>query len=783
MKRIYFTLMLILSSYLLSAQIIKGIVTDEQAGIPLIGATVELLTTENSLGTVSDVDGAFRLEGMDVGRHVLRISYLGYEAITLPNLLVTKGKDLILEIALNESILEMDEVVVTGSVDKDKANNEMATISTRQFSLEEVTRYSGGRNDASRMAANFAGVHIANDSRNDIVIRGNSPTGVLWRLEGVPIPNPNHFATFGTTGGPVSALNTNLLSNSDFMTSAFPAEYGNANAGVFDIKFRSGNRDRYEYTAQLSAFSGVEFMAEGPLSKKKDGSFVASYRHSFVQLAQEAGLNVGTTATPDYRDLSFKIDFGRSNKSKWTMFGIGGTSDIKFIGAELEEDDFFAQQNQDSEAISRLGILGITNNHLLNNTTYLKTTLSASTAQNQFDIDEYRNEGEKERILETLDKNSRINLSSYLNKKFSAKHTFRAGILAEVFILDVFSQDLVEGSWKTLRDFQDELGIYQAFVQSKYRISKDVTLNVGLHAQYLSINQDIALEPRLALNWKVGENQLINLGYGIHNQMLPLPIYLFENETGENSYTRLNSDLSFVRSQHVVLGYDRRIGTDWRLKMEAYYQFLDQVPVDQEASSFSLLNVGDDFGFPNVGELVNAGKGSNYGVELTIEKFFSNGFYGLITGALYDSNYKGSDGVERNTSFNNQHILNVLAGKEFKIGKDKRNALTFDFKFTNTGGRYYTPVDLALSQQFGTEIRMDDIAFSERYSPYVRLDLKFGFQLNSKKKKLSQQFYLDLQNITNHENVFIQRYNASTGKVNTINQIGFFPDILYRVQF
>ena len=784
MIRICFILsLLVVISYSAIGQIIKGEVMDNQSETPLIGATIELISIEIPIGTTSDIDGRFSMEGIPVGRHVLRISYLGYETTTIPNLLVTKGKDLFVEIALKEAVVAMDEVVVTSQVSKEKSNNELATISSRQFSLEEVTRYSGGRNDASRMAANFAGVNIANDSRNDIVIRGNSPTGVLWRLEGIPIPNPNHFATFGTTGGPVSALNTNLLSNSDFMTSAFPAEYGNASAGVFDIKFRSGNRDRFEFTAQLAAFSGIELMAEGPLSSKKKGSFVGSYRHSFVELAQYAGINVGTTAIPNYRDFTFKLDFGKKGKSRFSMFGLGATSNIEFIGSEIEETDFFSEQNQDSKAISKLGIIGVNHNFLINNTTYIKTSLSGSIAQNQFEAREYQIGGDKKLVMDFNDINGRVNLNSFINKKFSAKHTFRAGVLSEIFILDVMGREFRQEGWRTLRDFEDGLGLYQLYGQSQYRFNEKLTLNTGIHVQYLAANQNFVAEPRMALNWNISEVQTINVGYGIHHQMLPLPIYLFETQLSNGARQRLNSELPFTKSQHFVLGYDRSLGPDWRLKLETYLQLLDNIPVDQDPSSFSLLNVGDDFGFPLVGNLKSEGSGKNYGIELTVEKFFSKGYYGLLTSSLYDSRYKGSDRIERSTSFNNQYIVNLLVGKEFKIGKDKRNALTFDMKFTTTGGRYFTPIDLELSRQFNREIKQNDIAFSDRYDPYLRLDLKFGFQLNSKKRRLSQQFYLDLQNVTNHKNVFIQRYNEASANINTVYQIGFFPDILYRVQF
>ncbi|MCO6477543.1 MAG: TonB-dependent receptor, partial [Phaeodactylibacter sp.] len=251
MKKFHFLILLFAiacapASWGQAFQTIKGAVVDQQSEIPVIGAAVELLSVGPPRGAVTDIDGRFSIAEVPVGRHTVRVSYLGYSPVTIPNVLVTAGKETVLNLSLEESVVQMNEVVVNGRVEKGKANNEMATISTRSFNLEEVTRFSGGRNDVARLAGNFAGVATADDSRNDIVIRGNSPTGVLWRLEGIPIPNPNHFATLGTTGGPVSALNPNLLATSDFLTSAFPAEYGNALAGVFDIGFRSGNRDNYE---------------------------------------------------------------------------------------------------------------------------------------------------------------------------------------------------------------------------------------------------------------------------------------------------------------------------------------------------------------------------------------------------------------------------------------------------------------------------------------------------------------------------------------------------------
>lgn len=789
---LFFTIAWAPASWSQAFQTIKGTVVDQQSEIPIIGAAVELVSVEPSRGEVTDVEGHFSISNVPVGRHTIRVSYLGYSPITIPNVLVTAGKETVLNLGLEETVVQMNEVVVNGKAEKGKTNNDMAAISARSFNLEEVTRFSGGRNDVARLAGNFAGVSTADDSRNDIVIRGNSPTGVLWRLEGIPIPNPNHFATLGTTGGPVSALNPNLLATSDFLTSAFPAEYGNALAGVFDIGFRSGNRDNYEFTLQLAAFSGLEAMAEGPLNNKKNSSFLAAYRHSFVEVADQLGIPIGTNATPNYRDLSFKVDFGNGKAGKFSFFGIGATSNIDFLGNEIDATDLFANPNEDAFADSRFGVIGLRHNIIVGEGAYIRTVISASTAQSDFRQDNIASDGGRMRVTNVADVTNTYSVSSFFNKKYSARFTLRTGLLAQYFQLDTRVDDRDnrpdfdgdgEPDWVTVRGFDGGMALLQPFAQGQYRITDQWSVHAGLHGQYLDFNETFALEPRLAVNWNFRPNQTLSLGYGLHQQMQPLPVFFFEQETAPGVFERTNKDLGFTRSNQFVLGYDWRMSQDWRTKAEVYYQAIDRAPVEAFPSSFSLLNAGADFVFPEAGSLVNEGTGANYGVELTVEKFFSQGYYGLLTASLFDSKYVGSDGIERNTAFNNGYVVNLLAGKEFKIGKDKRNALTFDMKATRAGGRYYTPVDLEASKAIGEEVLLEELAFSERQDPYFRLDMKFGFQLNSKNRRLSQQFFIDLQNLTNHENIFARRYNEVTGEVNNVYQSGFFPDILYRVQF
>lgn len=789
--------LLFLLPFFLNAQTqtIRGTVLDQQSESPIIGATVQLLapTGEALQGAMTDANGRFAVADVPVGRQVLRVTYLGYEPLTVPNILVTAGKESQLSLALQEAFSSLGEVVVNGRADKDKPVNDLATISARQFDTEQVLRYSGGRNDVAKLVANFAGVAANNDARNDIIIRGNSPTGVLWRLEGIPVPNPNHFSTLGTTGGPVSALNPNMIGTSDFLTGAFPAEYGNALAGVFDINLRTGNKDRYEFTGQMGAFSGMEALAEGPLNRKNGGSFAVAYRHSFVELASAAGLNVGTAALPRYRDLTFNADFGNGKAGRFSLFGIGGQSSIDFLAAELDTTDLFANPNENAYVTSKFGVLGLKHSLLLNDRSYVRTVLSASYSGNTYVSDDLLiDDGAPFRTNDVTDDQVTYRLSSYYNTKINNRLTLRTGVLAQIFALDSradtrnrtpdFDGD-GKPDWWTQRDFDGSFALLEGYAQAQYRLTERLTLNGGLRALYFDETDDAAVEPRAALNWQLAPKNTLSIGYGMHHQTQPLPVFLFREQRPDGSTVPTNTNLGFTRNQHLVLGYDFKPAANWRVKAEAYYQWLSGVPVDALPTSFSMLNTGADFIFPERGALVNNGTGTNVGLELTVEKFFSGGWYGLFTTSLFDSKYKGSDGVARSTAFNGQYVANALAGREFALGNSGRRFLTLDTKVTAAGGRPYTPVNLEASRAAGKEVLREDLAFSQRLDPYFRWDVKLGFRLNSAKRKLSQTFFLDFQNVTNNQNVFAMRYNTVRQEVGRIDQIGFFPDVLYRVEF
>lgn len=768
-----------------NTQTIKGTIIDKQAQIGLPGVNVVLLNTNPLKASTTDANGKFKITEVSPGRYDVKISFIGYKEVVLPNVVVTSGKEVSLDVGMEESVSSLNEIEVTASK-KNETNNELVSVSGRSFSMEEVNRYAGGRSDPARLAANFAGVSSPDDSRNDIVIRGNSPVGVLWRIEGLNIPNPNHFSTVGTTGGPVSAINTNVLKNSDFFTSAFPAEYGNANAGVFDLGFRNGNSDKREHTIQFGALTGLEAMTEGPINKEKGSSYLISYRYAFTAIAQAAGLNVGTTATPFYQDISFKINSGTSKFGKFTLFGLGGKSSIDFFHDKIDSTDLFADPSSDSYFNSTIGLVGLKHFIRVNDKSYFNTVIGASYAATNFDQDSISKLDSKPKHV-TENKGTRYNYSvnTSFNSKINSKLFFKVGAIGEIINLDLFYRDRsTTDNWEQLWDFKDNTSLLQGYAHAKYNFNDKLNLNVGVHSQYLTLNESWSVEPRLGLKYQLNQKNTLSLGYGLHSQMQAIDVYFYRQIKADGTYDQTNKNLDFTRSQHFVLGYDLLPIKDWRIKTEVYYQYLFNVPVNNYSSSYSVLNSGSNFNPFDQSNLVNKGTGDNYGFELTIEKFFSKGYYGLLTGTIYESKYKGSNGKEYNTAFNGNYVYNILVGKEFKIGKAKRNSFTVDIKLTQAGGRHYTPIDLAASQLEKKEVlKGDDYAFSEKNSDFFRLDFKSGFTFNSKKSKLSQSIYFDVQNVTNNKNVFAQRYNTVTNDINTAYQIGLFPNFVYKVQF
>jgi len=762
-------------------QNIRGIVTDKLSLITLPGATVQIINSPANKGTITDANGNFVLPDVAPDRYEIKVSYIGYKDVFAANVVVTSGKEVVLDILMEEDLKLLDEVVISANRKAGTINN-LIPVSARTFSTEEVNRYAGGRSDPARLAANFAGVSAPDDSRNDIVIRGNSPVGVLWRIDGMNVTNPNHFATVGTTGGAVSALNTNLLKSSDFLTSAFPAEYGNATAGVFDLGFRNGNTQKRETTLQAGLITGLEATTEGPINKEKGSSYLVGYRYALAGVAQAVGIDIGTTALPSYQDLSFNVSSGNSKLGKFTLFGILATSSIKIDGGSTSS---LYGNGSGHDLSSQIGIIGLKHFKQINSNSYFSSNIGlnySKSGQTDYDFDRMADSAytkSENKVTKTG-----YNFATSYNSKINSKLFVKIGIQDELIGLNLYYREKMDilSDWNQIWDYDSYTNLAQAYAHAKYSFSDKLTLNAGVHSQLFFLNNSLSVEPRLGLKYDIDNKSSLTLGYGLHSQMQPINVYFLQSQVADGSYVYNNENLDFTKSHHFVLGYDLQPFKDWRLKTEVYYQSLYNVPVNTFSSSYSMLNTGAGFKTDLEDSLANNGTGTNYGLELTIEKFFSHGYYGLFTSSIYSSKYVGSDGVERNTAFNGKYVFNILGGKEWNVGSEKRNKISVDIKCTNAGGRAYTPIDLEASISVGHEQLSSD-AYSDFYPNYFRLDFKLGYTHNSRTKKLSQSFSIDLQNITNNKNVFSQSYDDQSKSINTTYQLGFFPNVIYKIQF
>ncbi|MCS6906076.1 MAG: TonB-dependent receptor [Bacteroidia bacterium] len=770
-------------------QNIRGVVRDMASKAPIAGAAVVLLDTTEKIGAYTDEEGQFLLEKVRVGRITLQISMMGYEDKIIPNLLLTTGKELIISIELKEKTIHLEKIVILGTINKNEAVNSLAIGTARSLSMEEANRFAGSLADPTRMVANFAGVNNFGDSRNDIVIRGNSPLGLIWRLEGLDVPNPNHFATQGSNGGPISILNNNLLANSDFYTGAFPAEYSNGLSGAFDIRLRNGNPNRREMTLQIG-FNGVEIMAEGPFSKKSQASYLVSYRYSTLDFFNLLGITFGDlVGIPRYQDLNFLLHFPTSKIGQFRLFGMGGVSNIDILESKLSEKEW--QNNTklnfaDQRLKNRTGVLGISHTYFLTKKTYLKTIVGFAGVYRILDMDTLAPTIERRKYdfyQEKYDDN-KITFTSSINHKFNAQHLLRAGYFVERIQVQI--QDSVfikeKNKFEKLRDYSGSLGLLRLYGQWQWVATDKLTFHSGGVALYKTHNQRFAIEPRISIIYSFSPQKKLSFSYGLHHQIQPYPIYFAIDSLGKMP----NKNLGFSRSHHFILSHDWSFLQDWRLKVDLYYQQLGNIPVDSLPSSFSMLNQGAGVGsFPARAPLHNAGTGRNYGIELTLEKFFSKNYYVLITSSVFDSRYKASNQKEYNTLFNNHFIFNILAGTEWAVGKKKAsikgNMFFADFKITTAGGLRYTPIDIEASRRANYAVFRQDLAFSRQHPAYFRADIKAGYRWNA--KRISQELSITIQNVTNHQNILFETFNPRSGETVYFNQLGFFPVTNYRVTF
>ncbi len=762
-------------------QTIRGTIVDKHTKMTLPGASISIQHGDDLNGVITDANGLFTMDNIEVGRHTITVSFIGYNSQTLENLVLNSGKELVLNIELEEKVEEIEGIVVTAHK-KHKPVNEMATLSARSFTVEETQKYAGTRNDPSRMAANYAGVMASGDQRNDIIIRGNSPLGLLWRMNGVNIPNPNHFGGMGTTGGPISMINSKTLQNSDFYTGAFPSEFGNALSGVFDLKMRNGNRWNQEYMAQIS-FDGMEMAMEGPFSKSNNNAtYMVNYRYSTWEIVDAMGISFGPSAIPKYQDASFKVDLFKTKLGKFSLWGFGGANNIAILESEKDAGDWsYGKSASDKYLNSQTGVIALSHLYFFNNNTRIETNISCSGYTIEQKRDSLNLNMEVFPVYRNNSSEISYTFSTKLKKKFNVKNHANIGLTYDLYNVS-YSDSIYHSNMKSFMPITDisnkYLGLLQTYIQWRHRFSDNLEMYSGLHYQYFDLNKKQSIEPRFNLSYKLTSNQSIGISYGLHSQLQPRYVYFnTELETSPGTYITSNENMDFSKAHHFVLGYDNLIGKNFRAKAEVYYQKLYNIPVDNSRGYYSLVNSGDFFRVYSTPELVNDGTGESYGLEITLEKFFSNNYYFLLTNSLFQSTYKGSDRIKRNTAFNGNYVLNILGGYEFSLKNNK--TLNLDINTSYAGGKRYIPVDEEAS--ITSTVYDYDRAYKMRYPNYFRTDFKVSYKIN--RPKTTYSLSLDVQNITNHKNIFSHEYDFETGEYITDYQQGLFPIFQLRVEF
>lgn len=524
-------------------QTLRGVVNDRASGHPIPYATIQL-TDIPGLGMMCDSLGRFALPKVPVGRHSVQASFMGYESATVREILVTSAKEVYLEIALLESVNELSEVVVRAH-NRNEAMNKMAVAGARMLSVEEASRYAGGFDDPARLVASFAGV-TPSVSNNGISIHGNAPHLLQWRLEDVEIPNPNHFADIATLGGGIlSSLSAQVLGNSDFFTGAFPAEYGNAVSGVFDMKLRNGNNQRNENTFQVGIM-GIDFASEGPLSKKHKASYIFNYRYSTTGL-----LNVDLGGKMDYQDLNFKLNFPTRHAG---TFAVWGTALLDKYKSSLEKNpdkwDYLEDAGQ-GRSTQYMAAGGVTHRYFFNENTLLKTTLAGTYSDQEAIQTTYDREFNPSPNIDQNSRSTNLILTSSLNRKVNNRFTNKTGLtFTQMFYnMNLELAPFIDQPLETISKGDGNTSLISAYNSSAWGINDKLSLNFGLHGQLLTLNNRWTLEPRASLKWQTNTRTSFALAYGMYSRMEKMDVYFVKTQsTGDRS---VNKNLDFTKAHHL----------------------------------------------------------------------------------------------------------------------------------------------------------------------------------------------------------------------------------------
>jgi len=777
----------------MTAQTLKGTVTDAITGETLIGAAVKVVELPGT-GGVTNMDGEFSFNLSQSGRYTIETSYIGYEPSVLKEVLVAGAKEVVLDITLRENSSELAEVVVKPRVNKESTVNPTALAGGMMLSMEEASRYAGGYNDPARLVTAFAGVAGAGDG-NGISVHGNAPQFMKYRLEGVEIFTPNHFSGLYDAGyGMVSALNSNVITNSDFFVSTFNSSYNNALSGVFDVKMRSGNNSKFENGVQVGSV-GIEWTSEGPISKKHNSSFIINYRFGFTTLAREMKILDTNGSAYDFQDLSFKLNFPTKKLGTFSVFALGfidksWDTDLKIQDIHTIYDASYTDGRLYNAAV------GVSHKIYFDNKWTWRTTAAYNMQHNkvdmrysglEFDADKkpiafdgtshpfsYLKQNEDRAVFNT-------ELSKQLNPRwliqFGGEYSHRFFNLSYRTAEYVYDPVPDEPYYAT----KDNTGLASMFWSNLWKPTDNLSVNFGVSGSYFLLSKDFSFEPRASVKWEPGKRHSISFGYGLHSMIEQLDAYFFRNAEGKLA----NKDLGFSKAHHFLATYMYKFTDNLNLRFNAYYQYGFNVPVGINGSTYCTVNRL----FNYVEEpLVNKGNTRNYGADITLEHYMSKGFYGQLNFSLFKSQYRGLDKKWRNQLYDRGYMFKVLGGKEWMMGKKKQNVFNVSAKYTLQGALRHTPIDVAAMQANvdadkidPNPIYKDEEAMTLKFDPINLIDLTISYKINC--KKVSHTIAFEGINILQNETPYAQHYDFGTRQIRDDKSGISLPNLFYRLDF
>jgi len=761
-------------------QDLKGRIVDgiSLSGIPL--ANVRLNNPDHSYGTVSGEQGEFQLDSIPLGRYRLTITHVGYFSYVQENVALEGGKDLSLQIEMKPAALQLENVEI---LDRDDDIALTPSLSTLHFNMEMSDLIPATFYDPARIVTSYPGIAIQNDQSNNISIRGNSPNELVWRIEGLNFVNPNHLTNAGTfsdrpsvSGGGVSILSAQLIRRSRILTGAFPANYGNALSGVFDIRLREGSHDLPAYSVQAGLL-GLEASAEGPLSRQENHSYLVNYRYSTVGLLSKMGVDLGDESL-DFQDLSFHFHFDLDQGGVLTVFGIGGLSDERFE-ATLDSTSWEALEDRiDTRFDSNMGGMGIIHQVSLGKKSSWSNKVAysyiSSIRKGIYRADDYTpNPNAYDRFEQGL-----LSLNSEVRMEWN-NYLFTGGVFADRLNFNLLSRapETPGGTAELRMQGNGAYWMLQPYLMMEKPVTRKWIIHAGLNGLYHSLRGKSSLGPRLGLSYFPDDKCSIKIQYGLASKtQIPQAYYVVDPESGRYP----NMDLGLTWSHQWVAGYEQQIREHIHLKIEGYIQKHFKVPVSPDPEKpYSIVNAQDAF-INQV--LVNGGSALNRGIELTVDRNFFRNYYLLLNGTYYQSTYKAMDGIKRNTRFNGQYGMNLTAGKEFIREKGSYRKVTgINFRILFHGGPWETPIDESLSQENHRPVYKMDQAFTRKLEDYFRIDI--GLYFKKHRENYTRSIILGIQNATNRKNIAYQYFDPELNRINSQYQLGIIPSVNYRVEF